>query len=199
MDYGYGELRGNPKPRKLSSFGAGLRMSLYNQVFLRLEWGIPFKFLGGQPALTEGSTKGRFHFSMNIEDKIPEEVDRIIKEMREERKVREAKDLVDAELSVPDSPLARKLYGYMDSAETLEKEGKLKEARDMYSKALAMGKSLRVQAYSYIEGCAAHYEELEKKNEEALALYREGKIMEARKVWIDMREHSRPRPLEFNI
>ena len=197
LDYGYGELKGYPKPRKLASIGAGLRMSLYNQVFLRLEWGIPIKFLGGQPALTEGSTKGRFHISLNVEDKIPEEVARIMAEIRKEKMQKEAQAIIDAALDVPGSPIRKKLMGYLSLADRFYKEGNLNESRRDYALAINMGKSLENQAQEYINGCAAHYDALDKKNEEAAALYRSGKIEEAKKLWEDIKNEARPRPLEF--
>jgi hypothetical protein len=199
LDYGYGELKGNPKPRKLASFGAGLRMSLYNQVFLRLEWGIPFKFLGGQPALTEGSTKGRFHISLNIEDKLPEEITRITNEMREERRRKEAQAIVNAELSEPDSKIRRKIDYCLTRADKLYKEGRLKESRQMYAQVINMGKFLETQAQEYMRGCSEHYDELSKKSEEALALYRSGRVEEAKKMWEDVKAQARPRPLEFTF
>jgi len=198
FDYGYGELKGNPKPYRLSSIGAGLRMNLYNQVFLRLEWGIPFKLLG-QPALTEGSTKGRFHISMNIEDKIPEEVARIMNEMREERKQNEAHAIINAELALPGSPVKQKLLDYLSRAEDLHKQGRLKESRQMYAKVVSVGKSLDAQAQNYIKGCAGQEDALNKKSDEALALFRAGKVREAKKAWQDIKDEARPRPLELEF
>jgi hemolysin activation/secretion protein len=199
LDYGYGELRGNPKPRKLASFGAGLRMSLYNQVFLRLEWGIPFKFLGGQPALTEGSTKGRFHISLNVEDKLPEEVTRIVNEMREERKQREADSIVNRALGSSDSPIRKKMMDYLSRADELKSKGDLKGSRQLYAKVINIGRALEKQSREYINGCAAHEEALRKKGEEALALFRDGKTQEAKKIWQEVRDEARPRPREFEF
>jgi hypothetical protein len=198
FDYGYGEQKGSPKPHRMSSIGAGLRMNLYDQVFLRLEWGIPFK-LFTQPALTEGPTKGRFHISLNVEDKLPEEVDRIMKEMREERKQKEAKALVNIELAKPGSPIRQKIMGCLARADELRKQGKLKESRQAYAMVIGMGKSLSGQAQEYITGCDAQYEALDKKNAEAEALYAAGKMKEAKKIWEDIKGEAKPRPLEFEI
>jgi hemolysin activation/secretion protein len=107
FDYGYGEHRGDPKPRRLSSVGVGLRMNFYNQILLKLEWGFQLKLLGQDP-LSEGYAPGRFHISLNIEDKRPEEIERIMKEMRQERMQNEAWALVDEELVGADSSLRKK-------------------------------------------------------------------------------------------
>ena len=197
LDYGYGELCGYPKPRKLASFGAGVRMSMYNQVFLRLEWGIPFKFLGGQPALTEGSTKGRFHISLNIEDRLPEEVGRIMTEMREERKQKEAAAIINEEFSRPGSPIRHKILSYLSRADELRRQGRFKESRKLYAMVVNIGKSLNNQAQEYIKGCDSHYDALNKKNDEALALFREGKMREAKRLWQEIKGESKPRPLEL--
>jgi hemolysin activation/secretion protein len=198
FDYGYGEHKGEDKPFRLSSVGAGIRMSFYNQVMLRLEWGIPFK-LFGQPALTEGSTKGRFHISLSIEDKLPSEIERIVNEMREERKEKEAWALIDEELAMPGNPISRKLSNYTAEGGELYKEGKLKESRQMYAMAINLGRSLHSQAQDYIKGYEAHAAELDKKNDEALALYKEGKLLEAKKMWQDIKDEARPKPLEFKF
>jgi tetratricopeptide (TPR) repeat protein len=200
FDYGYGEQKGNPKPFRLASVGTGIRMSFYNQVMLRLEWGFPLKLLGMDP-LTEGTAKcpGRFHFSLNIEDKIPSEIERIVGEMRQERKEREAWALIDAELNRPGSVPGRKLREYIESADELDKKGRLKEARQKYALALNMGKLLYSQAQKYIEGCPAHEEELMKKNDEALALFRDGKYAEAKKTWQEVEKEAEPRPLDLEF
>ncbi len=198
FDYGYGEQRGNPKPFRLSSVGAGLRMSFYNQVLLRLEWGIPFRLLGQFP-LTEGRTQGRFHISLNIEDNLPSEVERIVNEMRQERKEKEAWALVNEELTRPGSSIREKIYGYLLMGDDLYRQGRLKESRQMYAMAVNMGRSLHAQAQEYVKGCGAHEEKLNKKNEEALALYREGNLKEAKKLWQEVEGEARPRPLEFEF
>lgn len=198
FDYGYGEQRGNPKPYRASSIGAGLRMSFYNQVSLRLEWGIPFRLLGMFP-VSEGRTQGRFHMSLNVEDKLPSEVERIVNEMKEEKKQKAAWAIVDEELAKPDSVIRQKLYGYLSSGDELYKEGRLKEARQEYAMAVNLSRSLHTQAQEYVKGWDAHEEELGKKNEEALDLYKDGKFVEAKAVWQEVKKEARPKPLEFEL
>jgi hemolysin activation/secretion protein len=198
FDYGYGEHRGDPKPHTLASFGAGLRMSFYNQVLLRLEWGFPLK-PPGQDFLSEGMSIGRFHISLNIEDKLPSEIERIIKEMREERMRNEAWVLVDEELAAKDSSIRKKLHDYLRLADDLYMQGRLKESKEMYEVVAAMSKSLYKQAEKYVKECGLHEKELEKKSEEALLAYRDGKLDESRMMWEDIVKESVPRPLFFEF
>ncbi|MDP3791142.1 MAG: ShlB/FhaC/HecB family hemolysin secretion/activation protein [Candidatus Omnitrophota bacterium] len=198
LDYGYGEHKGDPKPRRLSSVGAGLRMNFYNQVSLRLEWGIPFK-LFGQPALTEGSTKGRFHISLNIEDKLPSEIERIMNEMREEKKQKELRSIINEALSMPDSPLKEKLFYCLSMGDDLYKQGKLKESKKMYAMVINIGRAVHTQAQEYMSQRVALEAELNKKNDEALALYKQGKLEEAKKIWRDVESQAQVRPLEFEF
>lgn len=198
FDYGYGERRGDPKPHTLASFGAGLRMSFYNQVLLRVEWGFPLKSRF-KDFLTAGTSTGRFHISLNIEDKLPEEIERIIKEMREERMQRETWALVDEELAMEDSPIRKKLCYYLQLADDLERQGKLEESKRTYEIVANIGRSLYKQAEEYVRGCNIHEEELEKRSEEAMLAYKEGKLEESRKLWEGIASESAPRPLSFEF
>jgi hypothetical protein len=145
FDYGYGEQRGNPKPHTMASVGAGVRMSFYNQVLLRLEWGFPLK-PPGQDFLTEGMCPGRFHISLNIEDKLPSEVERIIKEMRQERMRNEAWAIIDEELADTNSPIRKKISDYLSLAEDMRNTGRLKESKEAYHMVMKLGNSLYKQS-----------------------------------------------------
>lgn len=77
FDYGNGFRRqrnkwSEHKHVNVASVGTGLRIKLFNQVFLRLEWGFP---IWDNPA--SGSNHGRLHFSLDFEDRIPKEIERI--------------------------------------------------------------------------------------------------------------------------
>ncbi len=83
-DYGYGKKRGatagEESTVRMIGVGAGLRIRVYNQALLRLEWGFPV----GVDTLTEQGNS-RFHFSMDFEESLPREIQRIRK-MKEEKK-----------------------------------------------------------------------------------------------------------------
>jgi len=84
MDYGYGRRRGpldgEKKSDTLFSVGCGLRIMLFNQALLRLEWGFPL----GDKTITE-SGRSHFHFAVTFQEKLPEEIARI-KELRKKAK-----------------------------------------------------------------------------------------------------------------
>ena len=198
FDYGYGELRGNPKPFRMASVGVGLRMNFYNQVLLRLEWGFPLKLLGMDP-LTEGKAPARFHISLSIEDKLPSEIERIIKEMDEEKIEKESWALVDEELARPDSPIKQKISDYLSIGQNLYKHGRLRESREMYATVANMSKLLYQQAEKYVKECKVHEEDLYRRNDDAMAAYREGNLDEAKKIWQEIEKNSKPRPLVFEF
>ena len=173
-------------------------MNFYDQVLLRLEWGFQLRPLGQDP-LTEGYSPSRFHISLNIEDKLPGEIERIIREMQEERIQREAWNLVDEELARDNSVLKKKLYGYIYLAESLHNQGRLKESKEMYEIVANMSKSLYNQAEKYVRECRIHEEDLEKKSEAAVLAYKDGKLSESKKAWEAVVKESVPRPLSFEF
>jgi len=86
FDYAYGQRRdisgAEKKQVSMAGFGAGVRINLFNQGTLRLEWGFPVS--GYDP--TRGSDDVRFHISINIEDKIFDEIERIAKLIKMKRR-----------------------------------------------------------------------------------------------------------------
>jgi len=88
LDYGYGRKRGALDSEKKSvnfvGIGTGLRINFYNQAVLRLEWGFP---IGDRPITESG--RSRFHFSVNIMERLPGEIERIriMKRERSQKKV----------------------------------------------------------------------------------------------------------------
>ena len=81
VDYGYGTRRDQDKGHNFLSAGAGIRMRLYNQLTLRLEWGFP---------MWAETAESRFYFAIDFQDKFPEEFARITKEMKSQKKPRGA-------------------------------------------------------------------------------------------------------------
>ena len=80
-DYGFGTRRDQDKAHNLLGLGAGIRMRLYNQVNLRLEWGFP---------MWAQTPESRFYFAIDFQDKLPEELARISREMKEQKEPRGA-------------------------------------------------------------------------------------------------------------
>jgi hemolysin activation/secretion protein len=92
FDYAYGYRRGSREGEKtfdrMASLGAGIRIRLYDQVYLRVEWGVP---LSMADAPISESTDVRCHISLNFEDQIDREWQRISKLIKD-NKVVEAKN-----------------------------------------------------------------------------------------------------------
>jgi hemolysin activation/secretion protein len=84
FDYGFGYRRGGRDGEKTSdvmaSVGTGLRIQLFNQAYLRLEWGVPLKF--ADDPISESATV-RLHMTFNFEDRFHREFDRINKLIKE--------------------------------------------------------------------------------------------------------------------
>lgn len=199
VDYGYGERRAADKEQEKQhvnylGIGTGLRIRLFNQALLRLEWGFP---VGDKP-LTEAANS-RFHFSLNFEDQFPAEFERIKKMMEEERLKKQAWELLDDELNNPESPISKKLYGYLLLAERAQKEGNLEEAKDYYKKIKDMSESLFAQTENYLKKCKEQEIELEKSNKLAMKYYKEGDLEKAKELWQQVKEGAKVKPLTFDL
>lgn len=84
FDYAFGYRRGKIEGERtfdrMGSLGLGVRVRLYDQMYLRLEWGVPLA-----PAVDEPMSemaRSRIHFSIDFQDQIPREIARISKIIR---------------------------------------------------------------------------------------------------------------------
>jgi hemolysin activation/secretion protein len=82
IDYGWGSRRGafasnDKRAVNYVGVGTGVRIRLFDQVLVRLEWGFPI----GDDAITE-SALSRFHFSVEVQEKLPE----LLGKMKADRK-----------------------------------------------------------------------------------------------------------------
>jgi|GEM_PF-900830 len=191
VDYGYGERRAESKSHNLVGPGLGFRISLYDQVMLRFEWGFP----AGDRPITEGSKTGRFHFSIDIQENFPEEIQRIRLAIQEENLKKAAWHLVDMELARPDSSLRQRLFEDLYLAERYYRQGKLKEAKKLYEKIDRVSKSLYNQAEEYVRECAAKEKELKERKLLAASAHKEGRLKEAREMWQKISDDARFKPL----
>jgi hemolysin activation/secretion protein len=199
LDYGWGQRRGALATEKKRinelSAGAGMRVSLFNQALLRLEWGFP---LGANRPITEAG-HSRFHFAMDFQEKFPEEIDRIRKIIEDENIRQWAWKLVDEELSRPESPLAKKLYRYLYLAQISQREGRLDQAKDLYVQISQLSKSLYQQTEEYVRHCIESEKGLQAKHKSALAYYREGKFQDAKKLWQEIVSGAETKPLNLEF
>lgn len=199
LDYGHGSriqpAAGEIKYKNLLGAGAGLRFRLFNQATLRLEYGFP---LADNHPITE-SGRSRFHFAVDFQDMLPEEIERIQKEMQEERTRQLAWQVVDEELAKPQSPAREKLNSYLQEAQEYQKQGRLVEVKDAYEKAIQLGESFYQQAYEYARYCFAQENQLKGYRKLALQLAKQGRAQEAREKWGKIIDEapSKPLVLEF--
>lgn len=195
MDYGWGKRRGalvtEKKAANLLSVGAGTRIRLFNQALLRLEWGFP---LGSNHPITEEG-ESRFHFSVDFQEKLPEEIERIRKMAEEENIKQCAWQLVNEELNRPSSPLRKKILNYRLLAAQCQKEEKFQQAKELYQRIAEISRSLYQQAEEYVKGYVNKQKELREKCKLAKAYYEQGKTDAAKQLWQKISAEAVPQPL----
>ena len=199
FDYGYGEKRGAINAEEIdevhyASYGTGLRIRLYNQMLLKLEWGFPF----GDRSILESPTP-RFHFSLNFEDKFGEEFERIRKIIKENNITKIANRLLDKELLIKGSPLRVLIYDYLSLANLAYNEGDLEDARRNYAKIIRSQKTLLPQAKNYIKNCITREKNLKKLHKLALKHYNSGNLEEAKLLWKRIIQESEIKPLVLSL
>ena len=197
-DYGWGQRRGALEAEKKTvndvGVGAGLRVSLFNQALVRLEWGFPI----GDHMITEGGNS-QFHFSVDFQEKLPEELARI-KKFREEQAAKQmAQELIDGELKRESSQLRQRIENYRALAKAAFEEGRLRDARDIYEHIAEIGKSVYQQAEDYVATLFQKEDQLSQRHRLAFAKYREGKLVEARQIWQKIVEEGKPDTLVFEF
>ena len=195
FDYGYGQKREatgmeNMKVN-LASMGAGVRIRLFNQGLLRLEWGFP---VGGYEP-TRGSTGGRFHISLSIEDQMHRELERILKEIKANNIDYKAWNLVNGELQRPDSLLRQKLYSELLAAQRAYKDGDFENARKHYVNVIKVGKSLHAQARNYVQRSMKQIEGLREENKLASEYCKNGDYQKAKNLYQKIIEEAKPKQL----
>ncbi|MBU0570716.1 MAG: BamA/TamA family outer membrane protein, partial [Candidatus Omnitrophica bacterium] len=108
-----------------ASIGAGVRIQLFNQALLRLEWGFP---IGGDRAITE-TAASRLHFALDFEDKLPGEIARIRKEAAENDIKEQSWAILNGEVCRHGSLLGATLRGYLRKAKMAQAKGDLLKAK----------------------------------------------------------------------
>jgi len=196
FDYAYGEKRGyiegERTRRKLASVGLGFRFHVYDQALFRFEWGhiIP---LGDLPLSQMDSQ--RLHLALDIQDRIPQEIERISKIMEEDNMKQWAWNILNDEVRKPVSNLRENLYWYYRMAAVAQKEGDLDKAREYYAKALDIGKSSYDQTLVYVKNCAKQRKEFEESNKVAMRFYKEGNFEKAKEIWEKISKDAKAKPL----
>ena len=167
---------------------------------MRCEWGFPISFLASiADSPSVGSKLMRFHISLDFEDNIPEEIERIDKMIKEENIKRWCWNLLNSELERPDTPLKEKLCRDLYTARKYYEEGNLEEAKEYYTRIFNLGNSLYKQTESYILSCLKQEEALKSDSRAASEHYRKGDIEKAKELWQKVIDDAEVRPLELKL
>ncbi len=198
VDYGWGKRRGAVQGEAKSvddlGVGGGLRFSLFNQALVRLEWGFPV----ADGVITEAA-KSQFHFSVDFQEKLPEELARIKKFRDEEAAKKLATEIVDEELKRETSVLRERVENYMALAKVAQETGKFEEAKALYERVNQIGKNCYQQAEDYVRTLFAKEDKLLERSKLALVKYNEGKLQEAKQMWEKLYHEAKPEPLIFEF
>jgi len=204
FDYAHGERKGvldsavrtgEKRIMDYSSIGAGVRIQLFNQALLRLEWGFP---IGGNRAITE-TAPSRLHFSLEFEDRLPAEIARIQREAEENDIKKQAWKVLDGELRRHGSVLGATMHGYLLQAKIAEADGDLLKAKEYYETIFATGKSLYMQSETYVRECKKTEKTLKKDNQQVREYYVNGNIEKAMKLSQKVLEEAKLKPLELTF
>ena len=197
-DYGYGMRRAPVQSEEEDvndvGIGAGVRIRLFNQALVRLEWGFPV----GDKGISEVSDS-RFHFSVNFDDQFNREFIRMKDLMQEEEIKKVAWRVLNSELEKSDSPLGNKLYSFLNMAQVSQKNGDLAASKTYYAKFLRASNSLYSQAESYVKSCIAQKTELKEYAREAQEYYDKGDVDAAKALWEKIETEASIKPLVLEI
>lgn len=197
LDYGWGERRGALSSEKkrvnLLGAGVGVRINLFDQALVRVEWGVPLA--ANRPISEKGAS--RVHFAVDFQDKLPEEIERIRKIQEEENIKQWSWQLVNEELAYPNNPIRQKLDSYLSLAKDCYKQGKLKESKEYYEKVYQISKSLYGQAEDYVRACLQQQKGLNESSKLAMNYYKEGQTDKAKGIWEKIIAEAKPLPLNL--
>lgn len=201
FDYGYGIKRNASSSerdeRRLASLGFGTRIRLLDQATLRLEWGWPLDIIADMP-LSEFA-HSRFHFSINFQDKLPGEIQRVYKEIKKDNVKYQTWAILNEEMKNENSILPKTIYHYLKMAKNAEETGNLKEAKKYYIKLANAGKSAYRQVKNYLDSVGEQRKILNKENKDAMKYYKEGEFEKAKELWQNIIENAKMKPLVVEV
>jgi hemolysin activation/secretion protein len=195
VDYGYGQRRDSRRAKNMTGVGLGLRVNVYDEAIVRLEWGWP---VGDKP-ITEAPRTARLHFSIDFQDRLPADIERIRKMNEESNLKKMAWKLVNDELARTDSPVRKKMHSLMAEADYYEKEDNIVEYRKVNIKILQLSNSLYRQAEDYLRSLYAHLDELREEKKLASQYEQDGNHDEAQRLWKKILSEGSPKPLTLSF
>ncbi|MDD5634450.1 MAG: ShlB/FhaC/HecB family hemolysin secretion/activation protein [Candidatus Omnitrophica bacterium] len=201
-DYAHGERRGgteSPTEKTqvfFSSMGCGFRYRCYNQLLVRLELGVP---IGADRPITE-SSQTRIHFSLSFEDKLPEEIERIMAERAQEDIQRTAWALVNEEINKPEnSNIRQEINEFVKSAKIAQNDGEYMKAEEYYARVDSICKKLYEQAERYVKESLEQLNKLREYRESAMDFYYRNELEKSKEMWEKVVEASKIQPLFLEV
>ena len=196
LDHAYGEKRGalltgERDNVRYAGIGGGFRMRLFNQVLLRLEWGVPIGFDKG---LTE-TPNPRFHFSLNFEDNFPEEFQKFIGRLDTAHYARVGWKLVDAAVNKKDSPLGAKIAQISKETKIAQENKDYMKEKLLHRDMGSLGRNLFTQGERYAKACYDHKKRLNDIADAAEKEYKSSNYEKAKSLWEKVVNESQIEPL----
>ena len=175
--------------KQAKDYKQGVLVEVARKVGEFIQVGLGYNFTNFNDDLThlDYTSQGPFvRLTAKFYDRTPEEIERAKAKWLEGMIKIWAGELVNDELAKPDSPITQELCKYLYLAEKSRAEGRLKEAKALFEKILQIGNIMYQEAEAYVRNRI----ELEKKFKEyntlALAYYKQGKLQEAKALWVEM-------------
>jgi len=191
-----GDIQGEVSKQRLASVGAGVRARIFNQATVRLEFGYPLPF--ANKPLTQ-SIPWRTHFSVDFQDDMPEEMERLAVISREEYAKESAWNIVNAEMNSPDSPLGAAIRSHLDAARKSYASGDYESARAEYKKVYDLGDAAHKQTEVYVRESYKQVEDLKRKNELAEKYYKEGSYDKVREISESVKQDAQIKKLAIDL
>jgi hypothetical protein len=196
IDYGHGLQRDDRRARDMTGIGMGLRFNVYDMATLRLEWAWP---VGDKPLSSGEAGAARFHMALDFQDRIPSQIDTIIRMNRESEIKKKATKLVEIELAKPDSESRKRLAELKIEAGKFKISGKKEELTKVNSEIDLIKRSLKLQAEDFVKSLYSFNDET-KENKKLVEKYTlEGKDKEARDLMEKILKAEAPKQPAFTI
>lgn len=180
----------------------GVLVEVSRQINEFVQMGTGYNFTDFNDDIThlDYTSQGPFiRLTATLYDRTPEEI-QLAKERRLEENIKRwTFELVNGELAKPNSAIMQNLNHYYNTAEKLQAEGKIKEAKEIYERIQTAIDIMYNEAEEYIRERIELEKELEEYNQIALEYYQQGKLLEAKEIWEKIIKEAEPKPISFKL
>jgi len=176
--------------------GALLEVNRKIGQFVQLGVGYNFTEFNDDLTHLDYTSQGPFvRLTATIYDRTPEEIEQARQQALEQNIKVWVSQLIDEQLNNETSPVMQKLNNLYRTAQKLQAEGRMKEARELYEQIITTGNMLYNDAEEYIRQRIKLEEKLKKDNELALQYYEQGRLQEAKQLWEKMIQEAEPKTI----